>query len=84
MSSSPAAPFDQEFYLGIGLAVGATNGWFQDGLSSKPWIDTSPTAKRDFWLARESWRPSWEKQGFLQVKSVKIWQQGGHMGCPVK
>ncbi|KAL2690608.1 concanavalin A-like lectin/glucanase domain-containing protein, partial [Phyllosticta citricarpa] len=69
------APFDQEFYLVLNVAVGGTNGWFPDGKSSKPWIDNSPTAKKDFWDARNQWYPTWEKNGQMIVDSVKIWKE---------
>ena len=38
---SPAAPFDQPFYLILDLAVGGTSGWFPDGVGNKPWLDGS-------------------------------------------
>ena len=74
-------PFDQDFYLILNVAVGGTNGWFQDGQSGKPWVDASPTAKLDFWNARNTWLPTWEANGQMIVKSVKIWQQQGYNGC---
>ena len=71
------SPFDQEFYLIINVAVGSQNGWFTDGKDGKPWVDSSPTAKKDFWDARAQWLPTWEKDGSGQmvVDSVKMWQQ---------
>ena len=74
-------PFDQDFYLILNVAVGGTNGWFQDGQSGKPWVDASPTAKLEFWNARNTWLPTWEANGQMIVKSVKIWQQQGYNGC---
>ena len=71
-----STPFDQEFYLILSVAVGGTNGWFKDGRSGKPWVDLSPTAKLDFWNARDQWHPTWDKNGQMVVSSVKIWQQG--------
>ncbi|KAK8193474.1 glucan endo-1,3-beta-D-glucosidase [Phyllosticta capitalensis] len=76
-----AAPFDQDFYLIINVAVGSTNGWFKDGHNSKPWVDSSTTAPRDFWNARNKWYPTWEKGGELLIKSVKVWQEKGYKGC---
>ena len=75
------APFDQEFYLVMNLAVGSTNGWFEDGKSGKPWIDRSSRAKLDFWEAKDQWLPTWKDYGQMKVKSVTMWQQGGHNGC---
>jgi beta-glucanase (GH16 family) len=80
-TGSKATPFDQDFYVVLNLAVGGTNGWFKDGKSGKPWLDGSPTAKRDFWQARDQWYPTWQKQGFMQVKKVVMLQQKGYNGC---
>ncbi|KAL1304605.1 hypothetical protein AAFC00_003574 [Neodothiora populina] len=74
-------PFDQEFYLILNVAVGGTNGWFDDGVMSKPWVDGSPNAKSEFWNARNQWYPTWEKNGQMTVKSVKMWQEKGYNGC---
>lgn len=74
-------PFDQDFYLIINLAVGGTNGWFEDSVSGKPWIDASATAKKDFWNSRSQWLPTWEKNSEMEIKSVKMWQQKGYNGC---
>ncbi|CAK4031588.1 glycoside hydrolase family 16 [Lecanosticta acicola] len=76
-----STPFDQNFYLILNVAVGGTNGWFEDGVASKPWVDASSTAKRDFWNARNQWYPTWEKSGEMVIKSVKMWQQQGYNGC---
>lgn len=66
-------PFDQPFYLILSLAVGGTNGWFEDGQAGKPWTDESPTAKREFWSARDTWYPTWTQS--MQVRRVAMWQQ---------
>ena len=36
-----AAPFDQDFYLILSVAVGGTNGWFPDS-GDKPWSNNAP------------------------------------------
>ncbi|XP_055606662.1 beta-1,3-glucan-binding protein-like [Uranotaenia lowii] len=75
------APFDQEFYILINLAVGGTNGFFPDaainGNRGKPWSNTSPTAARDFWNGRGFWQPTWNtsrggSSSFL-VDYVRVW-----------
>ena len=45
------APFDQQFYLIMNVAVGGTNGWFPDGVGNKPWLDGS--------LSKSHIPPSW-------------------------
>ncbi|GAA5990321.1 hypothetical protein JCM10908_007316 [Rhodotorula pacifica] len=71
-----AAPFDQDFYLILSVAVGGTNGWFPDDVD-KPWSNGSPTPARDFWLNRNAWLPSWpsdpKKRG-MSIDYVKIWR----------
>lgn len=68
-------PFDQRFYLILNLAVGGTNGWFENGKDKKPWVDGSKFAMRDFWDARSEWYPTWKNEGEMIVESVKMWQQ---------
>ncbi|TAQ89674.1 hypothetical protein B7494_g2010 [Chlorociboria aeruginascens] len=69
-------PFDQEFYLILNVAVGGTNKWFEDGVAGKPWVDASPTAKKDFWDARNVWGPTWDQGGaIMSVSKVDMWQQ---------
>lgn len=58
-SGSWMAPYDQDFYLIINLAVGGTSGWFPDGEGSKPWYDGSATAMYDFAQAQSTWGATW-------------------------
>ncbi|AEO64879.1 glycoside hydrolase family 16 protein [Thermothielavioides terrestris NRRL 8126] len=67
-------PFDQPFYLILNLAVGGTNGWFEDNVNGKPWLDASPNAKKDFWQAKDKWFPTWT-QPQMEVSKVMMWQQ---------
>jgi beta-glucanase (GH16 family) len=46
----PNSPFDQSFYLILNVAVGGTNGWFQDGVGNKPWTDAGHAAA-DFYAS---------------------------------
>lgn len=77
INGTNAAPFDQEFYLIISLAVGGTSGWFEDGKKNKSWVDSSLTAKDQFWQARNDWYPTWQKHndGEMVVQKVRIWQE---------
>nr|CAD7439893.1 unnamed protein product [Timema bartmani] len=76
------APFDQEFYFLMNLAVGGVNGYFpDDGVNAggKPWINTSPQASTDFWNGRSQWLPTWHldenngESSSLLVDYVKVW-----------
>ncbi|KAH9503458.1 Beta-1,3-glucan-binding protein [Bulinus truncatus] len=63
-SGGHMAPFDQEFYIMFNVAVGGTDGFFPDSIHyvnvTKPWNNTSPHAKEEFWRAHNVWRPSWQ------------------------
>jgi len=67
-------PFDMPFYLILNVAVGGTNGWFDDEKSDKPWINSSPNAKKDFWKAQDSWFPTWTNPQ-MEISKVMMWQQ---------
>lgn len=74
------APFDQPFYIIMNLAVGGVN-YFADHFVNqphpKPWLNTSPTAMRDFWAARGQWLPTWNMavndDRHLQIDYVRVW-----------
>ena len=69
------APFDQEFYLIINLAVGGTIGYFPDDIDGKPWSNIGPRPMSDFWEAREDWMPTWDFKGTdsaLQIKNLNV------------
>lgn len=69
-------PFDTPFYLIVNLAVGGTNGYFDDPDRSKPWDNNAVNASSYFWAARDQWLPTWEKGGAkMELDSVKMWQQ---------
>ncbi|AEO61198.1 glycoside hydrolase family 16 protein [Thermothelomyces thermophilus ATCC 42464] len=70
----PQTPFDQPFYLILNLAVGGTNGWFEDNVNGKPWLDRSPNARKDFWQAKDRWLPTWT-QPQMEVSKVVMLQQ---------
>jgi hypothetical protein len=78
------APFDQEFYLQIQLAVGGVSKYFPDVDESienpggKPWLNDSPQAATDFWTFRNSWLDEWDlKKGStgsnFMIDYVRVW-----------
>ncbi|CRK95824.1 CLUMA_CG009276, isoform A [Clunio marinus] len=78
-SNSLMAPFDQEFYLIINLAVGGVN-FFPDNFvnegTPKPWTNDSPRAQGDFWDGRNGWLPTWNMDtddSHLQIDYVRVW-----------
>jgi hypothetical protein len=66
------APFDQEFYIIINLAVGGTAGYFADGVAGKPWSDMSSSSANQFYDAKAQWWPTWTKP--FVIDSVKVWR----------
>ncbi|XP_014671705.1 PREDICTED: beta-1,3-glucan-binding protein-like, partial [Priapulus caudatus] len=73
------APFDQEFYLSINLAVGGSNGFFSDGWTygdnGKPWLNTAQFPMRDFWEGKDEWSPTWQgDDSALQVDSIRVYK----------
>lgn len=74
-STNNGAPFDQDFYLILNLAVGGTNGYFAD--VGQPWSNDDPRAAATFWSQRASWLPSWgsvEKRSMV-IDYVKAWKR---------
>ena len=51
-SPNKNAPFDQEFFLIINMAVGGTSNYFPDGLGGKPWNNNDPHSVNAFYNAR--------------------------------
>ena len=67
------APFDQEFYIIMNVAVGGVTGFFPDGFG-KPWGNGSPKAVNEFYDAMSDWYPTWDgENSALQVDSVRVW-----------
>ena len=68
------APFDQNFFLIINVAVGGTNGYFPDGIGGKPWSDNDAHAVNSFWNARAQWQSTWNGEDTaMKIDSVKVW-----------
>ena len=69
-----SAPFDQQFYLILNVAVGGTNGWFPDGAGDKPWLDGSlSTYTSRYHLAALT--------NSLYSGYARLLQQGGRMAA---
>nr|XP_002740986.2 PREDICTED: beta-1,3-glucan-binding protein-like [Saccoglossus kowalevskii] len=71
------APFDEEFYIIMNVAVGGVT-YFDDSFTNyphaKPWLNDSPHASYDFWMAKDQWYPTWnDEESALQVKHIQVW-----------
>ena len=69
------APFDQEFYFILNVAVGGVNDYFPDGVNNKPWTMQDNNGPLKFWNDRENWLSSWypETNRDLQIDYIKVW-----------
>jgi len=69
-------PFDTPFYLIINLAVGGTNGFFDDPDNTKPWDNNAVNATAYFWAAKNQWYPTWlDGRAQMEIDKIKMWQQ---------
>ncbi|XP_072050510.1 beta-1,3-glucan-binding protein-like [Amphiura filiformis] len=85
-SPNKMAPWDQDFHLIMNVAVGGTGGYFHDSITNqpypKPWNDSSSTAVKDFWEAKDLWYPTWNptknngEDAAMQVDYVRVWADG--------
>lgn len=73
------APFDDQFYIAIRLAVGGVNSYFPDdarnGNGRKPWKNSSPHAYKEFWEGRRQWESTWHRDtedSHFQIDYVKV------------
>jgi beta-glucanase (GH16 family) len=84
-AGNDVAPFDQEFFLILNVAVGGTNGWFNT--PDMPWSNDADNARAEFWENRDDWLPTWGTTDYdrgMVVDSVKMWNLEGVEGiqCP--
>ncbi|KAK6172293.1 hypothetical protein SNE40_015984 [Patella caerulea] len=60
---SHLAPFDQEFYMILNVAIGGTGGiWGEQGVTyayPKPWQNNAKDPMAQFWSNRHHWLPTW-------------------------
>ncbi|XP_032454935.1 beta-1,3-glucan-binding protein isoform X2 [Nasonia vitripennis] len=74
------APFNEKFYLSIGLGVGGIRV-FPDGTQTstyvKPWRNINAKAMLLFWQARDKWLPTWQihkgEKTALEIDYIKVW-----------
>jgi beta-glucanase (GH16 family) len=78
---SPIAPFDKEFYIVIGLAVGGVSDYFSDNFenrnNAKPWPNSSQKAPLLFWRAKDQWYKTWTSSpdgADFKIDYVKVYR----------
>lgn len=78
-SKSKMAPFDDEFYVIINLAVGSST-FFSDNSRNyptpKPWKNNSTCPMKDFWEHKSDWLPTWNVKtddSHLKVDYIRVW-----------
>lgn len=76
------APFDQEFYLSINLAVGGHEFFPDDAVNAgaeKPWTNSSIHSMTDFWHGKNAWLPTWKinenrtKEASFLIDYIRVW-----------
>lgn len=74
------APFDQEFYITIGLGVGGIRVFPDDTTSSgykKPWRNVGAKAMLQFWHHRDQWLPTWRPESgsktAFNIDYIRVW-----------
>lgn len=79
-SGTLMAPFDQEFYIQMNLAVGSNTGYFWDGMDNRsgprPWTNGQERARTDFWNGRGQWEPTWNlhnEDRHFQIDYVRVY-----------
>ncbi|XP_018331866.1 beta-1,3-glucan-binding protein-like [Agrilus planipennis] len=75
--TSRMAPFDQDFYIIINLAVGGINYFPDDAVNEhgkKPWKNNSPAALTDFWKGKTNWLPTWKGiDSSFQIDYIRVY-----------
>ncbi|CAK1544887.1 unnamed protein product [Leptosia nina] len=72
LTGSAMAPFDELFYISLGLRVGGIHE-FPDA-HNKPWKNRSAKAMLQFWQNRDEWFPTWfADTSPLRVDSVRVY-----------
>ncbi|XP_076239259.1 beta-1,3-glucan-binding protein [Calliopsis andreniformis] len=74
------APFDQEFYITIGVGVGGIRVFPDETTNSgspKPWRNVGAKAMLQFWNQRNQWLPIWRQENgahtALEVDYIRVW-----------
>ncbi|XP_047026780.1 beta-1,3-glucan-binding protein-like [Helicoverpa zea] len=72
LKGTTIAPFDDMFYISLGLNVGGVHE-FPDA-DNKPWKNRATKAMLNFWNAREQWYSTWyDDTSALQVDYVRVY-----------
>nr|WON00871.1 beta-1,3-glucan-binding protein [Arma chinensis] len=70
------APFDQEFYITLGLSVGGMKDFPDDCLSNghpKPWKNNAVKAMVNFWKDKDHWFPTWSDKSAFLIDEVSVY-----------
>eukprot|EP00457_Paulinella_chromatophora_P008884 gb/GEZN01008933.1/.p1 GENE.gb/GEZN01008933.1/~~gb/GEZN01008933.1/.p1 ORF type:complete len:347 (-),score=20.10 gb/GEZN01008933.1/:290-1330(-) len=71
---SNSAPFDQEYYIIMNVAVGGTTGFWPDG-AGKPWSNEDQHSVNTFYSARSTWKQTWQDDKVaMQIDWVRVWK----------
>ncbi|CAH0730012.1 unnamed protein product, partial [Brenthis ino] len=66
------APFDELFYISLGLSVGGVNEFPDE--PNKPWTNKAAKAMLNFWNARDQWFSTWfDDTSSLRIDYVRVY-----------
>ena len=79
-SESIVAPFDQEFFIIMNLAVGGNNGCFHENFKPSALWDNDEQnhgkLMKQFCENRNKWLPTWKGENTaLKIDYVEVWKQ---------
>ncbi|XP_072947822.1 beta-1,3-glucan-binding protein-like [Epargyreus clarus] len=71
MKGSSLAPFDEMFYISLGLTIGGVTEFSDE--DPKPWANSATKAALNFWESRQQWYSSWLDDTALRVDYVRVY-----------
>eukprot|EP00794_Sanderia_malayensis_P012291 gene12291-13556_t len=75
VNGAKMAPFDQEFYVIMNVAVGGNTFFFDSFQPKKPWGKNDTLAMSEFWKAKDEWYGTWKGDDTaMKVDFVKVWK----------
>lgn len=74
---SAMAPFDQDFYITVGVGVGGLGDFPDDVVNgaeqvAKPWENSDNQAERKFFTVQKNWHDTWNQDSVLSIDHIKV------------
>ncbi|XP_043271804.1 beta-1,3-glucan-binding protein-like [Venturia canescens] len=80
-TNNSMTPFDNEFYITVGLGIGGIRVFPDEivsGRNVKPWRNIEAKAMLNFWRAKDTWMPSWGmrnevRDSHFKLDYIRVW-----------